>query len=347
MNPDKLLSFTPNGIYCAAGDFYIDPWRPVPRAIITHAHSDHARRGMGAYLAHHDSAPVLRLRLGRDISLQNIGYRQPVNVNGVSVTLIPAGHVPGSAQVRVALGDSIWVASGDYKTEDDGLSAAFEPVPCDTFISETTFGLPVYRWQPQAAVMEDINRWWASQAEQKRPCLLIAYSLGKAQRILKHLDLSIGPVYCHGATQIVNDALRLHGIELPATQYLGHGTGKKELERALVLAPSSAAGSPWANRLGDYSLGVASGWMNLRGIRRRQAADRGFVLSDHADWDGLNAAVAATGAERVILTHGYTDSFARWLREKGIEASAEETLFEGEAGSAAEEFEAPEALPGA
>ncbi|MEZ4687988.1 MAG: DNA ligase-associated DEXH box helicase, partial [Bacteroidia bacterium] len=235
-----------------------------------------------------------------------------------------------SAQVRVEYKGEVWVASGDYKVQDDGFTPAFEPVRCHGFISETTFGLPVYRWEKPEVVMDEINRWWAKNASEGRPSLIMAYALGKAQRVLAGVDHSIGPVMTHGAVENVNEAFRAEGWKLPASIRISPAHSKSDFSKALVIAPGSAVGSPWAKKLGNYSLGIASGWMNLRGARRRRAADRGFVLSDHADWDGLNSAIRATGAEKVVLTHGYTDTFARWLRTQGLDARVEQTGFEAE-----------------
>jgi putative mRNA 3-end processing factor len=325
-----MLIFNKRGIYCKAGDFYIDPWKPVDRAIITHAHSDHARWGMKSYLAHKDSEVIMRMRLGKDINLQTVEYGEEIVINGVKVSLHPAGHIIGSSQVRVEYKGEVWVASGDYKVQDDGLTPPFEAVRCHGFISETTFGLPVYHWEEQAAVMDKINAWWAKNASEGRASFIMAYALGKAQRVLCGVDHSIGPVMTHGAVANVNEAFIEKGWDLPDSTRITNEHKKGDFSRALIIAPGSAVGSPWAKKLGNYSLGIASGWMALRGARRRRAADRGFVLSDHADWEGLNSAIEATGAEKVILTHGYTDIFARHLQSKGLDARVEQTDFEAE-----------------
>lgn len=331
MSHPPLLRFTPKGIYCEQANIYIDPWRPVPRALITHAHSDHARWGMGAYLAHKHSVPVMRLRLGKEILAQSIEYNSSLMLNGVEVSFHPAGHIVGSSQIRLAYKDQIWVVSGDYKVEDDGLAAAFEPISCTHFITESTFGLPVYRWAPQEEVFGEINDWWARNAAEGKASLITAYSLGKAQRILEGINHDIGPVFTHAAVENTNEVLRQAGIPLKASQrVIGQGEGmhkKKDFKQALIIAPPSAAGSAWTKRIGPHSLGMASGWMGIRGARRRRAADRGFVLSDHADWDGLNWAIQESGAEHVYVTHGYTQIFARWLSEQGYQAYVEQTLF--------------------
>ena len=323
---DAPLIFTDRGIYCPAGDFYIDPWRPVARALITHGHADHARPGHGRYLCTDIAAPVIRHRLGR-ITMDTIPYGETRQIGAASVSFHPAGHVPGSAQIRVEVGGQVWVASGDYKTEDDGLSTPFEPLRCHGFITESTFGLPVFRWQPQAQVGAAINAWWRESLAQGRTPMLGAYSLGKAQRLMALLDPGIGPILTHGAVEPTTQILRDQGLVLPDTILVKAETKGKDHPNALVLAPPSALGSAWAKRFGTLSTGFASGWMQLRGIRRRRAMDRGFVISDHADWDGLNTAIDATGAEQVFVTHGYTDIFARALRERGYDAQVVPTEF--------------------
>ena len=338
---EDLIVQRPEGLYCPAGDFHIDPWRPVPRAVITHAHADHARRGHGAYLATAISAGVLRARLGA-ISLQGLAYGEAVHLNGVRVSLHPAGHVLGSAQVRVEHGGQVWVASGDYftsgHTNDTNITCLpFEPVRCHCFITESTFGLPLYRWRPQAEVLGEVNAWWAANAQAGRASLLLAYSFGKAQRLLAGVDATLGPVFVHGAVEPLNEAYRAAGVALPATTRVEAATDKAQLQRALVVAPPAVLGSAWARKLGEHSDAFASGWMQLRGARRRQGVDRGFVLSDHADWPGLQRAIAATGASRVIVTHGYEAVMVRWLQQQGLEAGSFRTEYGVEGGEALEE----------
>ena len=338
---EDLIVQRPEGLYCPAGDFHIDPWRPVPRAVITHAHADHARRGHGAYLATAVSAGVLRARLGA-ISLQGLAYGEAVHLNGVRVSLHPAGHVLGSAQVRVEHGGQVWVASGDYFTsghtnDTNTTCLPFEPVRCHCFITESTFGLPLYRWRPQAEVLGEVNAWWAANAQAGRASLLLAYSFGKAQRLLAGVDATLGPVFVHGAVEPLNEAYRVAGVALPATTRVEAATDKAQLQRALVVAPPAVLGSAWARKLGEHSDAFASGWMQLRGARRRQGVDRGFVLSDHADWPGLQRAIAATGASRVIVTHGYEAVMVRWLQQQGLEAGSFRTEYGVEGGEAQEE----------
>jgi putative mRNA 3-end processing factor len=334
-HPPDLIVQKPEGLYCPAGDFHIDPWRPVQRAVITHAHADHARRGHGAYLATAISEGVLRARLGEGITLQGLAYGEAVLVNGVRVSLHPAGHVLGSAQVRVEHGGQVWVASGDYFTsghthDTNATCAPFEPVRCHCFITESTFGLPIYRWRPQAEVLAQVNAWWHANAEAGRASLLLGYSFGKAQRLLAGVDASIGPIVVHGAVQPLNEAYRAAGVALPSTPRLEELPDKALLRRALVVAPPAVHGSAWAARLGEHSDAFASGWMQLRGARRRQGVDRGFVLSDHADWPGLQRAIGATGAERVIVTHGYEAVMVRWLQQQGLQAGSFATEYGAE-----------------
>ena len=324
-----VLTFTPEGIYCPAGDFHIDPWRPVPRALITHGHADHSRWGMGSYLATSAAAPVIRHRLG-DITMGTIDYGETRTIGDARVSFHPAGHVPGSAQIRVEHKGEVWVASGDYKTLDDGLSEPFEPVRCHTFITECTFGLPVFRWTPQDLLATQINDWWAQNAANGITSLLGCYALGKAQRLLRLLDSSTGPILTHGAIEATNVILRAQGIALPDTIQVTKDTDIKSLKGAIVLAPPSAFNTAWANRFKPASTAFASGWMALRGVRRRRAADRGFIVSDHADWAGLNDAIKATGAERIFATHGYTSVFRRWLEDQGYDAQIVQTEFDGE-----------------
>ena len=349
---DDLVVLRPEGLYCPAGDFHIDPWRPVPRAVITHAHADHARRGHAAYLAAAPGAGVLRARLG-DITLETLPYGAAVVIGGVRVSLHPAGHVLGSAQVRLEHRGRTWVVSGDYylcgAAADEGVPRAaeanrtcdpFEPVRCEVFVTESTFGLPVYRWRPQAEVMAEVDAWWRANADEGRASLLLAYSFGKAQRLLAGVDPSIGPIVVHGAVESVNEAYRAAGVPLPPTLTLDAVSDKALLRRALVVAPPATHGSTWVRRLGEHSDAFASGWMQLRGARRRQALDRGFVLSDHADWPGLQQAISATGAERVIVTHGYEAVMVRWLQQQGLEAGSFRTEYGGDAGDAADTVEA-------
>jgi putative mRNA 3-end processing factor len=334
----NLLELTPSGLYCPQADIFIDPWRPVDKAVITHAHADHSRYGMKHYLAHHHSAEVMRLRLGQDISLETLDYNDPIHINGVQISLHPAGHIPGSSQIRLEYKGKTVVVSGDYKVEDDGLSAPFEAVKCHEFVSECTFGLPIYKWQAQKEIFESLNNWWRLNADQGRNSVVFAYSLGKAQRVINQLDYSIGEVFAHGAVWNTNQALIANGVKVVDIPKVTQEIPKSKFKGALIIAPPSAMGSPWMKKFSPYRTGICSGWMNIRGARRRRAADAGFVLSDHADWEGLVSAIKATEAEKVYLTHGSTAVFGRYLEEvEKIQAVELETLFEGENGSLTEE----------
>jgi len=324
-----LLEFTEKGIYCKQGDFFIDPWQPVDSAVITHAHADHSRWGMKKYLAHRKSLPVMRHRLG-EIKAQGVDYAEPIRMNGVKLSLHPAGHIPGSAQVRVEFRGEVWVVTGDYKLSDDGLSTPFESVKCQSLVTESTFGLPVFKWRPQEEIIEDINRWWRTNREDGLASVLLGYSLGKAQRILNSVDENIGPILLHGAIHNSNIALEEAGFSFPKTERITKETPKERFRGALIIAPPSAHNSPWMKKLKPYKVGTASGWMSLRGARRRRNVDRGFVFSDHADWDELNRAIEASEAESVYVTHGYTDIFSNWLKEIGYDARPVSTEYEGE-----------------
>jgi putative mRNA 3-end processing factor len=329
--PEDLLTLTAAGLYCPRGDFYVDPWRRVPRAVITHAHADHARAGCDRYLCAAPGLPVLRARLGGGSSVDAVRYGETRSFNGVEVSLHPAGHVLGSAQVRVAHGGVTWVVTGDYKLEADPTCAAFEPVACDVFVTESTFGLPVYRWREPEAVAADIDAWWRGNRDAGRTSVLLAYSLGKAQRLAASVDPGIGPIIGHGAVMKMVEAYRAAGVRLPAIDRVPPRTRRMGNGRALVIAPPSVAGSRWLQLFGETSVAMASGWMTIRGVRRRRGFDRGFPVSDHADFPGLLAAVAASGARRVLVTHGFTDAFARLLRERGLDAAELATQFQGEA----------------
>lgn len=326
-----LLESTPNGLYCSQGDFYVDPWRPVDRAIITHAHADHARWGSKKYLAADTSAEVLRIRMGDKADLEFQPLRKPITVNGINVTFYPAGHILGSAQVCIEKYGQRLVVSGDYKRQADSTCLPFEPVKCDTFITESTFGLPVYRWPTSDSVFSGINDWWRANQVAGKASLLLAYSLGKAQRLLSGIDATIGPIYTHGAVEKLNAGYRAAGVNLPDTVHVGDLDAKEtDWSKSLIVAPPAAAGTTWARRFGKLSTAMASGWMQIRGTRRRRAMDRGFILSDHVDWHHLMQTISETEAENVWVTHGYCDVVVRHLQEQGLNAKTVETEFEGE-----------------
>jgi putative mRNA 3-end processing factor len=325
-----LLLNTEKGLYCPAGGFYVDPWAPVDRAVVTHAHSDHAHFGSRRYLSSREGAELLRLRLGSEIDLQTLDYDEPLTIGGVRVSLHPAGHILGSSQVRLEQHGQVWVVSGDYKTAADPTCTPLEPVRCHTFVTESTFGLPIYRWPPAEHVLADVHAWWQENQRRKRTSVLFAYALGKAQRLLAGLDGSLGPILVHGAIERLLPAYRAAGIQLAACEHATAENSREHRGRALVLAPPSAMGSAWLRKFGALSPALASGWMQIRGARRRRAMDRGFVLSDHADWDGLLTTIAATGAQQVWVTHGHVGPMVHWLTEQGLDARAVVTRFEGE-----------------
>jgi putative mRNA 3-end processing factor len=329
MSAPNLLEPTESGLYCAAGDFFVDPWQPVERAIVTHAHSDHAARGCGRYLTSGAGAGVLRARMGEDALIESAEYGDSLTWNGIQISLHPAGHILGSAQVRLEYQGAVWVASGDYKVEADPTCAPFEPLRCHVFVSESTFALPIYRWSREAEIFESIRAWWRGNQEAGKASILYAYALGKAQRVIAGLGTEVCPIYTHGAVEVLNQVYRASGVDLPPTSHVG-GASVVDWTRALVIAPPSAQGTPWLRKFGAISSGFVSGWMQIRGARRRRTVDRGFVLSDHADWPSLLAAIDATGAEQIWLTHGYTAVLAHWLREHGRDAGVMVTRYEGE-----------------
>jgi putative mRNA 3-end processing factor len=324
-----LIEFTNKGLYCAAGNFYIDPWMPVDKAIITHAHSDHARPGSNNYLCHIASLPLLKLRLG-DITADTVEWNYTININGVKISLHPAGHIIGSSQIRIASRDEVWVVSGDYKTEDDGISGSFEPVKFNVFISESTFGLPIYTWKSQKEIFSTIREWIASNKDAGKTSVLIAYSLGKAQRVMQCIREMNIKIFLHGAIWNVYQTLLKAGYDLPDAERVNPETSKENFKDNIVIAPPSADGTPWMKKFSPYSVGVCSGWMQVRGNVRRRNADAGFALSDHADWKGLLDAVKATGAEKVFVTHGFQSAFSRYLNENGIAAAEVKTEYGGE-----------------
>jgi len=326
-----LLRLTDRGLWCELADVYIDPWAPVDRAVITHAHADHLRWGHGHYLVTEAGVEVSRQRLGSYASrVESVPYGRVTTINGVQISLHPAGHILGSARLRGEYRGEVWAVSGDYKTDADSTCAPWEPVRCHTFITECTFGLPIYRWPSQQQVFAEINAWWRENADAGRTSMLYGYALGKAQRLLSGLDESIGPILTHGAVETMTALYRQAGVRMPHTTYATVDQREPAWSRAIVVAPPSADGTTWVRRFGKPAAAFASGWMQVRGARRRRGVDRGFTLSDHVDWPQLQSAIAATGAERVWATHGFTGPVVRWLREQGYDADAVETRFEGE-----------------
>ena len=329
-----MLVETPSGLYCAAGGFHIDPWGAVPRALITHAHGDHARAGSAAYLCAASGAALLQRRFGDAVLVESLPYGQPLRLGDTSVSFHPAGHVLGSAQIRIEGPDGVWVVSGDYKRAPDPTCAPFEPVACDVFVTESTFALPVYRWDPAAAVVADLLAWWDENRERDLTSIVFCYSIGKAQRLLAELALVTDrTVLVHGMLLPIIDVYRAAGVRMLPVQPLIERPRGTSLAGELVLAPPSARGTPWMRRLGALSDALASGLMRVRGVRRQRAYDRGFVLSDHADWPALLETIAATGASRVLATHGHAEPLARYLREQGLDTGVMRTAWEGETGA--------------
>jgi putative mRNA 3-end processing factor len=331
-----LLTETSSGLWCAAGRFHIDPWEPVDRAVITHAHGDHARPGSAAYLCATPSAGLLRRRFGSEARIESVDYGHVLTLEDVRVSFHPAGHVLGSAQIRIESAEGVWVVAGDYKRAPDLTCAPFEVVRCDTFITESTFGLPIYRWDETATVIDDIAGWWRANAEAGRTSVMFCYTIGKAQRLLAELmRVTDRPIFVHGMMLGMIDAYRDAGVAMlpvrPVIEQSGRGrSAASSFAGELVLAPLSARGTPWMRRLGDVSDGFASGLMRVRGVRRQRGFDRGFVLSDHADWPGLLKTIEQTGASRVLATHGYAEPLARYLGERGFDGGIIRTAWEGE-----------------
>ena len=328
-----MIGETSAGLYCEAGGFHIDPWLPVERAVITHAHGDHARPGSAGYLCASAGLAVLRRRLP-DARIETLPYGQALTMGDTRVSLHPAGHILGSAQIRVEHRGEVWVVSGDYKRQADPTCEPFEPVRCDTFVTEATFGLPIYTWDPPDTVIDDILAWWRENRGQDRPSVLFCYVLGKAQRILAAIgERADGPIHLHGAMCALTDTYRDAGVPMAPAERVTDQMRGKALARSLVLAPLSARGTPWMRRLPNASDAFASGLMRVRGVRRQRAFDRGFALSDHADWRALLETIAETGAPRVLVTHGWSEALARYLTEaRGLDTGVVKTAYEGEAG---------------
>lgn len=327
---DRLILPTDRGLYCARGDFYIDPWRPVDRAVVTHAHSDHATPGSERYLCSQIGVEVLRPRVQTGAKIQGLGYGLSTTLNGINISLHPAGHLLGSAQVRVEHAGRVEVVTGDYKTQVDATCAAFEPVRCHRLITECTFGLPIYAWRPEAEIASQINAWWRENQAVGRTSVVFAYALGKAQRVLSLIDRSLGDVVVHGSVKRFVEVYRKAGVDMPEVNTSTAESRKTVKGKGLVVAPPSVLGTPWLKKFAPSSLAFASGWMMVRGNRRRRGVDRGFVLSDHVDWPGLLDTIKATGCESVGATHGYTGVLARYLREQGMDADELATRYVGE-----------------
>jgi putative mRNA 3-end processing factor len=327
-----LVVSTPVGLFCPAGGFHIDPWGPADRAVLTHVHSDHARPGSAAYLATEPSVPFLRRRLGDGAVVQGAFYGDRIRLGDAIVSFHPAGHVLGSAQVRIEAEGQVWVISGDYKRAPDPTCLPFEPVRADVFVTEATFALPIYRWPEPSAVAADVMAWWDRNREAGVASLLFCYAMGKAQRLLAELArFTDRTVLVHGAVAEMTELYRQQGVSMLPTARVAEMPARRSYAGELVLAPLSAGGTTWVRRFGERETAFASGWMRVRGTRRRKGYDRGFVLSDHADWPALLRTIEESGAARVLATHGYSEELARFLREQGRDAGVLATHFEGEA----------------
>jgi len=326
-----VLTESADGLYCEAGGFHIDPWGAVDRALITHAHGDHARAGSRAYLCADPCAPLLARRFEPGVTIESLPYGRPLRIGDVTVSFHPAGHILGSAQIQIEGAAGVWIVSGDYKREADPTCAAFEPVPCDTFITESTFGLPIFRWDPADVVTRELFDWWEANRAQDLTSIVFCYTLGKAQRVLALLAaFTDRTVLVHGAMAGMTEIYRRAGVRMLNTEVLVE-RGREPLAGQLVLAPLSARGTPWMRRLGEFSDAFVSGTMRVRGMRRQRNVDRGIVLSDHADWPALLQTISEVGASRVLTTHGYPEPLARHLRGHGIDSGVIRTAWEGEA----------------
>ncbi|WP_228853407.1 ligase-associated DNA damage response exonuclease [Aegicerativicinus sediminis] len=330
------VKFTKKGIYCVPGKFYLDPWLPVKHAVISHGHADHARWGMRHYLCQDATKPILLHRIGADISVESMPYGAQRTINGVAVSFHPAGHLIGSSQIRLEYKGEVWVFSGDYKVKDDFLSTPFEAVKCHTFITESTFGLPIYKWLEENELQQQLHNWVTLNKENNRTSVFLGYSLGKAQRLMKLLN-GLDQMYVHSAIDNINNAIDSAGISLPPTQRLESDFNKKDLEGKIVILPPALLGSKMLKRLPNAATAICSGWMQVRGNRRWQSVDAGFAVSDHADWDGLLNAVKSTEAEKVYVTHGSKATFSKYLNEIGIEAEEIVTEFGEEDDTAKDE----------
>ncbi|WP_298763426.1 ligase-associated DNA damage response exonuclease [uncultured Polaribacter sp.] len=322
----KLVKFTKKGIYCIPGKFYLDPWYPVDYAIISHGHADHSRWGNKHYLCHNDSKAIIKHRLGQDISIESLAYNEPKNINGVQVSFFPAGHIIGAAQIRLEYKGYVVVFSGDYKTQSDFLTTPFEPVKCHTFITESTFGLPVYKWKTEQELQTEIQDWVFKNQQNNRTSVFLGYSLGKAQRMMSLLA-GVDDIYVHNAINHLNNAIVNSGINLPKTTLLTPDFKKADIQNKIIILPPALLGSKMLKRIPNAATAICSGWMHIRGNRRWKGVDAGFAVSDHADWDGLLQAVKATEAEKVYVTHGSQAVFSKYLNEIGIEAHELKTEF--------------------
>jgi putative mRNA 3-end processing factor len=327
---NPLVTWTERGLYCSEGDFYIDPHRTVDQAVVTHAHSDHARKGSRNYYCESSGVGLLKVRLGKKIQVQGIPYKEPFLLGGVSLSFHSAGHILGSAQVRIQKGGEVWVVSGDYKRELDPSCEPFEVVTCDTFITEATFGTPKYIWNKNQDYGKQIYDWWKQNSTKGRNSILFGYSLGKAQRILALLAPYMDrPVVIYETLVELTDCYRKEGRKLASTRALSDFETTEVIQGELILAPPSILRASLAERLGDYETAFASGWMAEKSADNsfgRSQYDQGFVISDHADWNDLNQTIAETGAKRIFVLHRNNGALVRHLRKLGLEAHSADAL---------------------
>ena len=315
----KFIKFTKKGIYCIPGKFYLDPWYPVDYAVISHGHADHSRWGNKHYLCHQDSKNILLHRLGKDISIETLNFNQIKTINGVKVSFFPAGHIIGSVQIKLEYKGKIVVFSGDYKTNPDFITTPFEPVKCHEFITESTFGLPIYSWKTEDELQNQLQQWVVNNQKQNKTSVFFGYSLGKAQRIMSLIE-GIDEVFVHSAINNLNQAISKSGIVLPKSKLITSDFNKKDIQNKIIILPPALLGSKLLKKIPNAATAICSGWMQIRGNRRWKGVDAGFAVSDHADWNGLLSAVKATEAEKVYVTHGSQAVFSKYLNEIGIES---------------------------
>lgn len=343
MRPTELLTVTPQGLYCPPADLWIDPVRPVPRALITHGHADHARAGHGKVLATAPTLAIMAARYGEGFTTERqvAELGREITVDGVGFTFFPAGHVLGSAQIRVRWKGLTIVASGDYKRERDPTAAPFEVVPCDVFITEATFGLPVFRHPPALGEVEKLLR--SMQLFADRPHLVGAYSLGKAQRVMALARQAgfDGPIFLHGAMEKLTALYQAQGIDLGETVKVA-GADKASLKGALVLCPPSAIQDVWSRRFNDPVTAFASGWMRIRARARQKGVELPMIISDHADWDDLRRTIIETGASEIWVTHGQEDALVHWCGTQGLKAQPLHMVGYGDEGEAEPDARATE-----
>jgi len=319
---DIPLKVLEQGLFCTAGEFFIDAWKPVPVCIVTHAHGDHAYQGHGLYIATKETLLIIHKRFGYEVPSKSVEYGEKFKMGKAWVSLHPAGHILGSSQIRIETANELTVVSGDYKRSFDATCQPFEVIKCDIFVTESTFALPIYQWPTEETILQQINEWWEENAANDHPSVLFCYSLGKAQRIMSLLaNQKDKTIYLHGAVLSCSELYQQLGIEMVSFKPVSENAKGSTFSKDLILAPPSAIGTPWLKRFPSCRLAFASGWMEVRGVRRRKALDRGFILSDHADWNALIQTIEETEAKIILTTHGNAALLAQFLREtKNLDA---------------------------